>query len=65
MRSWPASKKLDQGDAAATAHNDLALGGMDWIELYPADSAKDKDDGLGMFYGDDDIDEGGDTWALG
>lgn len=64
MKNWPASKRLDQGDAAATAYNQLALGGVSWMDLYPEDLAETKNDGLGSLYDDDLDDEGGDCWAM-
>ncbi|KKL64580.1 hypothetical protein LCGC14_2163550, partial [marine sediment metagenome] len=62
MKVWPAGNTLDQGDAGATAYNELASGGMDWVDLYPADPEADKTDDLGLLYGDD-VEEGEDNWA--
>lgn len=64
MSLWPASKRLDQGDAAATAYNKIALGGSGWHDLYPGDETRNKSDGLGFHYDGDDDEEGDEDWAM-
>ena len=65
MQLWPASTRLDQGDAAATAYNKIALGGIGFADLYPADDAENSSDGLKFYYEDEaeHDEEGGDVWA--